>query len=104
MHLEPKNKRYPILSSLIRVKEHWLPRLGSGETIGCFGLTEPNAGSDPGAMESTAKESGDEYILNGSKTWITNSPVADVFLIWAKLDGEIRGFILEKVFARAIPL
>jgi glutaryl-CoA dehydrogenase len=71
--------------------------LSEGTKIGCFGLTEPNAGSDPGSMETNAKESGGDYILNGTKTWITNSPVADVFMIWAKLDGVIRGFILEKV-------
>jgi glutaryl-CoA dehydrogenase len=71
--------------------------LASGEFIGCFGLTEPNHGSDPGSMESKARKDGDHYILNGSKTWITNSPLADVFVVWAKDDnGDIRGFILEK--------
>lgn len=65
--------------------------------IGCFGITEPDFGSDPGSMVTRAKLVGDEYILNGSKTWITNSPIADVFVIWAKDDhGDIRGFVLEK--------
>ncbi len=67
-------------------------------TVGSFGLTEPNHGSDPGSMETRAKydAASKSYILNGSKTWITNSPVADVFVVWAKLDGKIRGFILER--------
>lgn len=74
--------------------------LATGELVGCFGLTEPNHGSDPAGMETTAKKVNGHYVLNGSKTWITNSPIADVFIIWAKnLDegGAIRGFILEKV-------
>lgn len=80
-------------------KEKYLPRLVSGELIGCFGLTEPNHGSDPGSMETRARLKGDKYVLNGSKNWITNSPIADVFLVWAKDDeGDIRGFILEKDF------
>lgn len=77
-------------------KNKYLPKLGSGELIGCFGLTEPNAGSDPSGMESKAKKVGDKYILNGTKTWITNSPIADLFVVWAKLDGKVRGFLLEK--------
>ena len=78
-------------------KEKFLPRLATGELIGCFGLTEPNHGSDPGSMSSKAKKVDDGYMLNGSKTWITNSPIADVFIVWAKDDeGVIRGFILEK--------
>jgi len=78
-------------------KEKYLHGLASGELIGCFGLTEPNHGSDPGSMACRAKRSGSDYILNGSKTWITNSPIADVFIVWAKDDeGVIRGFILEK--------
>ncbi|KAJ3177415.1 hypothetical protein HDU87_004434 [Geranomyces variabilis] len=79
-------------------KEKYLPRLAKGELVGCFGLTEPNHGSDPGSMETTAKKVDGGYIINGSKTWITNSPIADVFIIWAKTveDGKIRGFILEK--------
>ncbi|OWZ24597.1 Acyl-CoA dehydrogenase [Phytophthora megakarya] len=80
-------------------KEKYLPRLATGELIGCFGLTEPNHGSDPGSMETRAKLKGDKYVLNGSKNWITNAPIADVFLVWAKDDeGDIRGFILEKDF------
>ena len=69
----------------------------SGELIGCFGLTEPDAGSDPASMKTTARLEGDEYVINGSKMWITNSPVADVFVVWAKDEkGDIRGFVLEK--------
>lgn len=79
------------------VKDIYIPRLATGELIGCFGLTEPNHGSDPGSMESRAKKDGDDYILNGTKTWITNSPIADVFVVWAKDEkGDIRGFVLEK--------
>ncbi|KAG8767451.1 hypothetical protein FS842_003953, partial [Serendipita sp. 407] len=79
-------------------KEKYIPRLAKGELVGCFGLTEPNNGSDPASMETTAKEDGNEYILNGSKTWITNAPVADLFVVWARCqwDGKIRGFLLEK--------
>jgi glutaryl-CoA dehydrogenase len=78
-------------------KEKYLPRLRTGELVGCFGLTEPDGGSDPGAMRTRARSVAGGYILNGSKTWITNSPVADVFVVWAKDDaGDIRGFILEK--------
>lgn len=74
----------------------YLPKLASGEWVGCFGLTEPDAGSDPASMRTTAKATANGYVLNGTKTWITNSPIADVFVVWAKLDGVIRGFILEK--------
>ena len=77
-----------------RVK--FLPKLATGEFIGCFGLTEPDHGSDPGSMITRAEKSGDGYILTGNKMWISNSPVADVFIVWAKLDNVIRGFILEK--------
>ncbi len=78
-------------------KEKYLPRLATGELIGCFGLTEPNHGSDPGSMSTRAKKVDGGYTLNGSKIWITNSPIADVFIVWAKDDeGVIRGFILEK--------
>jgi glutaryl-CoA dehydrogenase len=82
-------------------KQTYLPKLASGEWIGCFGLTEPDAGSDPAAMKTTATETKDGYILNGSKMWITNSPIADVFVVWAKLasNGNIRGFILERSMA-----
>jgi len=82
-------------------KRKYLPRLASGEWIGCFGLTEPNHGSDPGGMETRAVQTADGYRLTGSKMWITNSPLATVFVVWAKCvggehDGKIRGFILEK--------
>ena len=77
----------------------YLPKLASGEFIGCFGLTEPDAGSDPSAMKTTAKKTDDGYALSGSKMWISNSPIADVFVVWAKSEaheGKIRGFILDK--------
>ncbi len=77
-------------------RQKYLPRLATGELIGCFGLTEPDAGSDPASMKSTATEVDGGYELNGAKMWITNSPIADVMVIWAKLDGVIRGFILER--------
>lgn len=77
-------------------KEKYLPKLMSGEMIGCFGLTEPDFGSDPGGMVTRAEKTQGGYLLNGAKMWISNAPVADVFVIWAKLDGQIRGFILEK--------
>ncbi len=79
-------------------KKKFLPKMSSGEWIGCFGLTETDGGSDPGAMRTTAKKADGGYVLNGSKMWITNSPVADVAVVWAKLDGKIRGFILERGF------
>ncbi len=78
-------------------KQKFLPKLASGEWIGCFGLTEPNHGSDPASMDSRARAEGKGYRLTGSKIWISNSPIADVFVVWAKDDaGDIRGFILEK--------
>jgi glutaryl-CoA dehydrogenase len=78
-------------------RQKYLPRLASGEWVGCFGLTEPNHGSDPGSMDTRAKKVAGGYQLHGAKMWITNSPIADVFVVWAKDDaGEIRGFILEK--------
>lgn len=78
-------------------KQKFLPKLASGELIGCFGLTEPDAGSDPGSMKTRARKAEGGYALTGNKMWITNSPIADVFIVWAKDDaGEIRGFILEK--------
>ncbi len=78
-------------------KQKYLPKLASGEWIGCFGLTEPNHGSDPGSMVTRAKQVPGGYSLTGSKMWISNSPIADVFVIWAKDDGgQIRGFVLEK--------
>ncbi|WP_024539552.1 acyl-CoA dehydrogenase family protein, partial [Comamonas badia] len=78
-------------------KQKYLPKLASGEWIGCFGLTEPNHGSDPGSMITRAKKVPGGYSLSGSKMWISNSPIADVFVVWAKDDeGAIRGFVLEK--------
>ncbi|MFC4161307.1 acyl-CoA dehydrogenase [Chitinimonas lacunae] len=78
-------------------KQKYLPKLASGEWVGCFGLTEPNHGSDPGGMLTRAKKVDGGYLLTGAKMWITNSPIADVFVVWAKDDaGEIRGFVLEK--------
>ncbi|MCB1382894.1 MAG: acyl-CoA dehydrogenase [Notoacmeibacter sp.] len=80
-------------------RKRYLPKLASGEWIGCFGLTEPDAGSDPGGMKTRASRSDGGYVLNGSKMWISNSPIADVFVVWAKSEahgGKIRGFVLEK--------
>ncbi|WP_078085932.1 acyl-CoA dehydrogenase [Microbulbifer mangrovi] len=78
-------------------KQKYLPKLASGEWVGCFGLTEPDAGSDPGGMKTRAKKVDGGYRISGSKMWITNSPIADVFVVWAKDDeGDIRGFVLEK--------
>ena len=81
-------------------REKYLPRLASGEIIGCFGLTEPDAGSDPGSMKTRAREADGGYVLSGTKTWISNAPVADIFVVWAKNDaGAIRGFLLERGMA-----
>jgi glutaryl-CoA dehydrogenase len=78
-------------------KEFYLPQMAKGELIGCFGLTEPDAGSDPGSMKTNAKKVDGGYMLNGSKTWITNSPIADVLIIWAKDEqGILRGFIVDR--------
>jgi glutaryl-CoA dehydrogenase len=78
-------------------RQKYLPKLRSGEFVGCFGLTEPDAGSDPASMRTRAKEVDGGFLLNGSKTWITNAPIADVLVVWAKDDaGDIRGFILER--------
>lgn len=78
-------------------KDHWLPRLQSGEAIGCFGLTEPDFGSNPGGMRTRARRDGDSYILNGAKAWITNGTIADVAVVWAKCDDDkVRGFLVEK--------
>jgi len=77
-------------------REKYLPKLATGEWVGCFGLTEPDHGSDPGSMVTTAKKTADGYVLNGAKMWITNSPIADLAVVWAKLDGKIRGFVVER--------
>ena len=78
-------------------KKKYLPKLATGEMVGCFGLTEPDAGSDPGGMKTRAKRTSSGYVLNGSKMWITNSPIADIAIIWAKLEDEgIHGFIVER--------
>ena len=92
---------YPIYAFGSEVqREKYLPKLASGEFIGCFGLTEPDHGSDPGGMVTRARSTDGGYLLNGTKTWISNSPFADVFVVWAKTDDdEIRGFILEKGMA-----
>jgi glutaryl-CoA dehydrogenase len=77
-------------------REKYLPGMAAGELIGCFGLTEPDFGSNPGGMLTTAVDDGDSYIINGAKMWITNGTIADLAIVWAKLDGKIRGFIVEK--------
>lgn len=75
-------------------KQQWLPAMAAGETVGCFGLTESDAGSDPGAMRTVAKQDGSDWVLNGSKMWITNGNLADVAVVWAQTDGGIRGFVV----------
>src|SRR5256885_11091267 len=77
-------------------RQKYLPKLASGEWVGCFGLTEPDHGSDPGSMVTRAKKAPGGYRLTGNKMWITNSPVADLAVVWAKLDGIIRGFLVER--------
>jgi glutaryl-CoA dehydrogenase len=77
-------------------REKYLPKLASGEWVGCFGLTEPDYGSDPGSMVTRAEKTSTGYLLNGAKIWITNSPIADLAVVWAKLDGVIRGFVVER--------
>jgi glutaryl-CoA dehydrogenase len=81
-------------------KQYWLPRMAKGEIIGCFGLTEPDHGSDPGSMRTMAHKDGDSYVLNGAKMWITNSPIAHLAIVWAKLEEDhptaIRGFLVER--------
>jgi glutaryl-CoA dehydrogenase len=80
-------------------KERWLPAMHAGEKLGCFGLTEPDAGSDPGSMRTSARRDGGDWILNGTKMWITNGSIADVAVVWARTeDGEINGFLVEKDF------
>ena len=78
------------------LKREWLPKLASGDAIGCFGLTEPDFGSNPGGMITTAQETDSGYVLNGAKMWITNGTLADIAVVWAKLDGVVRGFLVEK--------
>lgn len=89
---------YPITSfGSEEQKQRWLPGMAKGDIIGCFGLTEPDGGSDPGAMRTRARKRGNNWVLNGSKMWITNSPIADVCLVWAKDDNEvIQGFLVER--------
>lgn len=91
---------YPIYAYGTEEQRHkYLPKLATGEWIGCFGLTEPDAGSDPGSMKTTAKKTDGGYVLNGSKMWISNSPIADVFVVWAKSEAhgdKIKGFVLDK--------
>jgi glutaryl-CoA dehydrogenase len=77
-------------------KQRWLPRMAKGEVIGCFGLTEPDYGSNPNGMVTSARKDGDAYVLNGTKMWITNGGIADLAVVWAKLDGDIRGFLVER--------
>lgn len=79
-------------------KDKWLPLLATGEKIGCFGLTEPDYGSNPGGMITTAKKADGGYVLNGAKMWITNGTIADVAVVWAKLDGVVKGFLVEKEY------
>ena len=77
-------------------KQHWLPRMARGEVIGCFGLTEPDFGSDPSGMRTTARRDGDSYMLNGTKMWITNGGIADLAVVWARAEEGIRGFLVER--------
>ncbi|RBP32312.1 glutaryl-CoA dehydrogenase [Marinobacter pelagius] len=94
---------YPIFSyGKEALKQRILPKLASGEYVGCFGLTEPNHGSDPGGMETRAKKVDGGYLLSGSKTWITNSPIADICVVWAKLDGKVNGFVIEREGAKGL--
>ncbi len=88
---------YPIYAyGTEETRKKFLPKLAKGEFVGCFGLTEPDHGSDPGGMKARADRADGGYILNGAKMWITNSPIADVAVVWAKLDGRIRGFVVER--------
>jgi len=88
---------YPIFTfGSEKQKDDWLPKLAAGEKIGCFGLTEPDFGSNPGGMITRAEERGDCYVLNGAKMWITNGTIADVAVVWANLNGVVNGFLVEK--------
>ena len=77
-------------------KQRWLPKMAQGEVIGCFGLTEPDAGSDPGSMQTRARRDGDVYVLNGTKMWITNGSIADLAVVWARTEDGVRGFLVER--------
>jgi glutaryl-CoA dehydrogenase len=77
-------------------RDHWIPKLAAGEAIGCFGLTEPDFGSNPGGMRTNARKDGNSWVLNGAKAWITNGSIADVAVVWAKAEGTIKGFLVEK--------
>jgi len=88
---------YPIYTfGSDKQKDFWLPKLAAGEKVGCFGLTEPDYGSNPGGMITRAEDKGDHYLLNGAKMWITNGTIADVAVVWAKLNGVVHGFVVEK--------
>src|SRR5699024_4915887 len=90
---------YPIhLFGSDALRNKYLPKLASGEWVGCFGLDEPDPGLDPGSMVTHARKVDGGYVLNGAKTWITNSPIADVAIVWAKLDDKINGFVVERDF------
>jgi glutaryl-CoA dehydrogenase len=99
MSVQSSLAMYPIYAfGTEEQKMRFLPRMARGELIGCFGLTESDGGSDPGSMKTRAEAKSGGYVLNGGKYWLTNSPVADLAIVWAKLDGEIRGFIVERGF------
>src|SRR5882672_515684 len=88
---------YPILTfGSDEQKQRWLPKLQSGEAVGCFGLTEPDFGSNPAGMRTSARKDGPDWVLNGEKTWITNGTLADVAVVWARTEEGIRGFLVEK--------
>jgi len=97
---------YSVQSSLVmnpinqygsdKLKDKYLPMLCTGDYVGCFGLTEPDHGSDPSSMLTKGRLDGDHYILNGTKTWISNSPIADVFVVWVNVDGKVKGFVLDR--------
>lgn len=97
MSVQSSLAMYPIYAfGTDEQKARWLPRMASGELVGCFGLTEADGGSDPASMKTRAEKVDGGYRLNGAKYWITNSPIADLAVVWAKLDGEIRGFVVER--------
>jgi glutaryl-CoA dehydrogenase len=81
---------------MVMKRMKYLPKLATGEFMGCFGLTEPNYGSDPGSMITNFKDMGDHYLLNGAKMWISNAPFADIAVVWAKDEGRIHGLIVER--------